>query len=156
MALIKIFSWFLISLFCSYLNLTSCNLECDNVYEINNKSYNKCDLNQHLNDPTSEFKKGDYYELFDTFEKQSYTLISIKHQATKGQDSKFIACFFCISFYNVSSGKFEIQDKLLLDYYEDTESLNKIWEGKREESYPNKPDLISYDIGTKSGRLLDV
>ena len=157
MAPIKIFSWFLISLFCSYLNITSCDPECDDVYNIDNVSYNKCYLNQHLNEPTSEFKKGDYFELFDSFEKQSYTYISINHQATDGQDDRtFVACFFCISFYNVSTGKFEIQDKLLLDYHEKTESLNKIWEGKRDKIYPGKPDLISYDIGTKSGRLRDV
>ena len=139
------------------MTIATCDLECADVYDIDNKSYNKCDLNQHLNEPSSEFKKGDYWELFDTVENQSYTLISIKHQESDGQDDrKYVACFFCISFYNISSGKFEIQDKLLLDYYEDTESSNKIWEGKREESYPNKPDLISYDIGTKSGRLRDV
>ena len=149
----KFFSWFLIFLFCSCLNITTCALECDDFYDIDNKSYNKCDLNQHLDEPYSEFKKGDYYELFDAFKKQSYTYISIKHQATDDQDDrKYTACFFCISFYNVSTGKFELQDKLLLDYYINTESLNKFWEGKREETDPNKPNLISYDIGTKSGK----
>ena len=150
MALYKTFSWFFISLFCSYLNITSCDPECDDVYNIDNKSYDKCDLNQHLNEPTSEFKRGDYFELFDRFGKQSYTLISIKHQETDGQyDRNYVACFFCISFYNVSSGKFEVQDKLMLDYHKKTESLNKFWEGRREGSDPN---LISYDIGTKSGK----
>ena len=150
MDLNKIFPWFLISLFCSYLTIGTCDLECDDVYDIDNKSYSKCDLNQHLNEPSSEFKKGDFWELFDTVENQSYTLISIKHQASDSQDDKkYIACYFCISFYNVSSGKFEIQDKLMLDYHKKTESLNKFWEGKL---YEEGTNLISYDIGTKSGK----
>ena len=155
MAVNRNLPWFLIILSCSYLNIILCDPECDKFYVIGNQSYNKCELNQHLNQPNSEFKGGDFYELFDfdTYMKQSYTLISIKHQETDGQDDKkYTACFFCISFYNVSSGKFEIQDKLILDYHKETESLNKIWEGKREKSDPYKPDLIYYDIGTKSGK----
>ena len=153
MALNKILSLSFIIWVYTYLRIASCDEACERIYVMENKSYNRCELNQHLNEPSSEFRRGDYYELFDMFEKQSYTLISIKHQATDGQDAtKYIDCFFCISFYNVSSGEYEIQDKLMLDYNKKTESLNKIWEGKREYSDPRKPDLISYDIGSKSGK----
>ena len=68
----------------SHLGITSRDQACENFYVIANKSYNRCELNQHLNEYSSEFNRGDYYELFDTFEKQAYTLISIKHQATDG------------------------------------------------------------------------
>ena len=151
----KILELFLIFYFNSRVKVVSCEQICDPLNFQKNQS-NMCILNQNLNEKKSDYAEGDYTEIFqfDKTKKQAYALISLRSQESLVHGGgKNESCYVCISYYNVSSGEFEIQDKLWLNSEEPTSSSNSIWEGKRDSKSSKDANLNIYDIGSKSGTI---
>ena len=134
------------------INNTLCYLTSDQS-NVNENRTKMCFLNQHFNEPGSEYTGGDYLELFRTANKQSYTLISINNQISQGHDGELNEpCYVCIKYYNVSSENFEIQDKLVLNTREQTSSSHQIWEGRLDKHASSSGKTI-FDVGSKSGKI---
>ena len=136
-----------------YASVVFCDETCDPLYIKENKSISLCILNQRLNEPSfSDYKEGDYFEVFEVHNNQSWTLISIKSRSGEGHNGeRQESCFICISCYNVSTGEFEKQDQLILDFENPKSSSNGIWESKLDSSASQQSNLNIYDIGSKSG-----
>ena len=136
-----------------YASVAFCDETCDPFYIKDNKSMSLCILNQRLEEPSfSDYKEGDYFEVFEVHNKQSWTLISIKSHIGEGHDGEsHKACYICISYYNVSSGEFDKQDQLILDFKKPKSSSSGIWESKLDSSASQQSNLNIYDIGSKSG-----